>query len=284
MIRRPPRSTRTDTLFPYTTLVRSTASTPTAGRRTTASTWWAPCWRCSYETRDRPARNHFRLRRERACLRAIAGNAARRSHRGRRTAGGAGRASRRGLRRPAPRTPDHRQRRRRPGQVRTVLHLPRPAGHLDRAHLPQHRRPERRLLLLADGGVQAQSRFAHVAAGGRTQRPGHARPGRLLLRPRATARRPRRRTRAGGHHAGPARRTAVHAGRPRQGHPTLPGLPRRRCQRPRRPPAPRPRRAHPVRLVPRTARPPRALPTTPPGPITPPHTIGKPPGTASRAP
>src|SRR3546814_9495663 len=28
MIRRPPRSTRTDTLFPYTTLFRSQASTP----------------------------------------------------------------------------------------------------------------------------------------------------------------------------------------------------------------------------------------------------------------
>src|SRR3546814_4199976 len=30
MIRRPPRSTRTDTLFPYTTLFRSTMSQPTA--------------------------------------------------------------------------------------------------------------------------------------------------------------------------------------------------------------------------------------------------------------
>src|SRR3546814_8411954 len=30
MIRRPPRSTRTDTLFPYTTLFRSIASAPTA--------------------------------------------------------------------------------------------------------------------------------------------------------------------------------------------------------------------------------------------------------------
>src|SRR3546814_13171707 len=37
MIRRPPRSTRTDTLFPYTTLFRS------------------PCWRCrnSYRMRER---------------------------------------------------------------------------------------------------------------------------------------------------------------------------------------------------------------------------------------
>src|SRR3546814_16367989 len=31
MIRRPPRSTRTDTLFPYTTLFRSSASDPLAG-------------------------------------------------------------------------------------------------------------------------------------------------------------------------------------------------------------------------------------------------------------
>src|SRR3546814_11006506 len=31
MIRRPPRSTRTDTLFPYTTLFRSFASVPTSG-------------------------------------------------------------------------------------------------------------------------------------------------------------------------------------------------------------------------------------------------------------
>src|SRR3546814_1442971 len=31
MIRRPPRSTRTDTLFPYTTLFRSSRSSPVAG-------------------------------------------------------------------------------------------------------------------------------------------------------------------------------------------------------------------------------------------------------------
>src|SRR3546814_13116603 len=33
MIRRPPRSTRTDTLFPYTTLVRSAQTTPLADAR-----------------------------------------------------------------------------------------------------------------------------------------------------------------------------------------------------------------------------------------------------------
>src|SRR3546814_1143080 len=43
MIRRPPRSTRTDTLFPYTTLFRSQAATsyqrtPHNGRRSPAST------------------------------------------------------------------------------------------------------------------------------------------------------------------------------------------------------------------------------------------------------
>src|SRR3546814_7727590 len=32
MIRRPPRSTRTDTLFPYTTLFRSPAANPVGGR------------------------------------------------------------------------------------------------------------------------------------------------------------------------------------------------------------------------------------------------------------
>src|SRR3546814_1103869 len=36
MIRRPPRSTRTDTLFPYTTLFRSIESNPTGGEAPTA--------------------------------------------------------------------------------------------------------------------------------------------------------------------------------------------------------------------------------------------------------
>src|SRR3546814_6460499 len=49
MIRRPPRSTRTDTLFPYTTLFRSTAAGWTSGRtniapsRFTMDTCTAPC-------------------------------------------------------------------------------------------------------------------------------------------------------------------------------------------------------------------------------------------------
>src|SRR3546814_4466190 len=38
MIRRPPRSTRTDTLFPYTTLFRSTWSAAMA-----RDIWWPPC-------------------------------------------------------------------------------------------------------------------------------------------------------------------------------------------------------------------------------------------------
>src|SRR3546814_3075573 len=37
MIRRPPRSTRTDTLFPYTTLFRSTVTPTTTWRRPTTS-------------------------------------------------------------------------------------------------------------------------------------------------------------------------------------------------------------------------------------------------------
>src|SRR3546814_10788586 len=39
MIRRPPRSTRTDTLFPYTTLFRSRLSLPQASRIATTSAW-----------------------------------------------------------------------------------------------------------------------------------------------------------------------------------------------------------------------------------------------------
>src|SRR3546814_7859232 len=38
MIRRPPRSTRTDTLFPYTTLFRSLAANP-RGKPSAAKTW-----------------------------------------------------------------------------------------------------------------------------------------------------------------------------------------------------------------------------------------------------
>src|SRR3546814_18574776 len=42
MIRRPPRSTRTDTLFPYTTLFRSTATNEQERRWLTPKTWLAP--------------------------------------------------------------------------------------------------------------------------------------------------------------------------------------------------------------------------------------------------
>src|SRR3546814_11192492 len=45
MIRRPPRSTRTDTLFPYTTLFRSSASMATR-RRPCASISTPPSYRC----------------------------------------------------------------------------------------------------------------------------------------------------------------------------------------------------------------------------------------------
>src|SRR3546814_2511419 len=47
MIRRPPRSTRTDTLFPYTTLFRSAAESvshqePSLSSRVTCPVTWAP--------------------------------------------------------------------------------------------------------------------------------------------------------------------------------------------------------------------------------------------------
>src|SRR3546814_17838067 len=40
MIRRPPRSTRTDTLFPYTTLFRSSAS----GLKILSALWYSASW------------------------------------------------------------------------------------------------------------------------------------------------------------------------------------------------------------------------------------------------
>src|SRR3546814_5735237 len=52
MIRRPPRSTRTDTLFPYTTLFRS----PACGVRL----WDLRCWACSMCRNWRPFRPHSR--------------------------------------------------------------------------------------------------------------------------------------------------------------------------------------------------------------------------------
>src|SRR3546814_10685723 len=49
MIRRPPRSTRTDTLFPYTTLFRSTptATAATAAMRRDWARWWRPISFCA---------------------------------------------------------------------------------------------------------------------------------------------------------------------------------------------------------------------------------------------
>src|SRR3546814_11260335 len=49
MIRRPPRSTRTDTLFPYTTLFRS--AVVGLGAR---ATWTAPCGRRGEKQSDAP--------------------------------------------------------------------------------------------------------------------------------------------------------------------------------------------------------------------------------------
>src|SRR3546814_871118 len=50
MIRRPPRSTRTDTLFPYTTLFRSISTLSATSSRTASSSTTARAWaraRCS---------------------------------------------------------------------------------------------------------------------------------------------------------------------------------------------------------------------------------------------
>src|SRR3546814_10389872 len=57
MIRRPPRSTRTDTLFPYTTLFRS-ASSPRKG----SSPWGWPCPARQYRARCRES-----VRKARTC-------------------------------------------------------------------------------------------------------------------------------------------------------------------------------------------------------------------------
>src|SRR3546814_1662053 len=52
MIRRPPRSTRTDTLFPYTTLFRSALSRrPRRWLATRPSGSWAPTWTSSSSRR-----------------------------------------------------------------------------------------------------------------------------------------------------------------------------------------------------------------------------------------
>src|SRR3546814_7787681 len=45
MIRRPPRSTRTDTLFPYTTLFRSSTCGKCARAKSTARSGWLPLTR-----------------------------------------------------------------------------------------------------------------------------------------------------------------------------------------------------------------------------------------------
>src|SRR3546814_5123740 len=55
MIRRPPRATRTDTLFPYTTLFRSCALRPHVERSYVAS-WYEHCRRLEIYTLCRPER------------------------------------------------------------------------------------------------------------------------------------------------------------------------------------------------------------------------------------
>src|SRR3546814_10335656 len=56
MCRRPPRSTRTDTLFPYTTLFRSTAQAVSGARSTLCAHFprmnWTLRFRCSSSIRD----------------------------------------------------------------------------------------------------------------------------------------------------------------------------------------------------------------------------------------
>src|SRR3546814_11690801 len=67
MIRRPPRSTRTDTLFPYTTLFRSAGAQAAAGEplAQTGSGELPPLVRAAYASRDaRPAGRRLRSRSE----------------------------------------------------------------------------------------------------------------------------------------------------------------------------------------------------------------------------
>src|SRR3546814_8669469 len=63
MIRRPPRSTRTDTLFPYTTLFRSTLARIGRARRTARTAtrhaaWWYPSVRSATGRRCRRSEEH----------------------------------------------------------------------------------------------------------------------------------------------------------------------------------------------------------------------------------
>src|SRR3546814_2465011 len=66
MIRRPPRSTRTDTLFPYTTLFRSHETAPRtrcrnarrSGSYKTSAPFRAWCGYCPLDVRDRRSEEH----------------------------------------------------------------------------------------------------------------------------------------------------------------------------------------------------------------------------------
>src|SRR3546814_11117321 len=60
MIRRPPRSTRTDTLFPYTTLFRSTAERRSAKKPTIRAAGRTSPYRPSDQTARTSARGQFR--------------------------------------------------------------------------------------------------------------------------------------------------------------------------------------------------------------------------------
>src|SRR3546814_8309077 len=66
MIRRPPRSTRTDTLFPYTTLFRSNVTRPSsvqAKSRMGNAIRWPSCKIQSPNLETRPVRRPYRCRR-----------------------------------------------------------------------------------------------------------------------------------------------------------------------------------------------------------------------------
>src|SRR3546814_3210115 len=59
MIRRPPRSTRTDTLFPYTTLFRSSIDRAAVPRVVSGPPWVPALFQRPYQAIDRDCRDLF---------------------------------------------------------------------------------------------------------------------------------------------------------------------------------------------------------------------------------
>src|SRR3546814_5943623 len=70
MIRRPPRSTRTDTLFPYTTLFRSKPCCPRPGGLHAAGRWPARCFAARKPCCPRPGGLHAAVRSPARCFAA----------------------------------------------------------------------------------------------------------------------------------------------------------------------------------------------------------------------